>query len=85
MVREIRIALPGWSWPRNLTGNLIGVVGLAAVAFFAGALLNNFEWSGLLGGLFAVALAVANGRAAGELAPAKPMLKPVTAAVSKAG
>lgn len=87
-MREFNIRLSVPRWPRNLAGNLIGVAGLLAVAYYVGALLNNFEWSGLIAGVFAVALAFVHANqgaaAEGQAVEPTPIRKPVTAAVKSA-
>lgn len=51
---EIRIPVP--RVPAGLIGNLIGLLGLIAVAVAVGGLTGNWWWSILAGGAFAVAL-----------------------------
>lgn len=46
--------------PAGLVTNLLGLLGMAGVAYFVGALLGNFLWSGLIGSVFAFGLALAN-------------------------
>lgn len=79
---EIRIAVP--RLPSGLVGNLIGLIGLVAVAVAVGGLTGNGWWSVLLGGVFAVGLsAIAATHAAASTAPAEaPVLRTVAAAKS---
>jgi hypothetical protein len=51
----IRIRLPRFS--AGALSNLVGVLGLVAVALAVGGLTGNWWWSVLLGGVFAVGLA----------------------------
>ena len=53
---EIRIPVP--RLPAGLIGNLVGLLGLTAVAVAVGGLTGNWWWSLLTGGVFAVGLAV---------------------------
>lgn len=70
---EIRIPVP--RLPQGLLGNLVGLLGLIAVAIAVGGLTGNWWWSLLLGGVFAVGLAyVASTHA--EHADAAPMAAP---------
>lgn len=59
--------------------NLVGLLGLVAVAVAVGGLTGSWWWSCLVGGVFAVALAVLAGMsdqsAAAELAPVVPVAK----------
>lgn len=52
--REIRFRVP--RVPPGLYANLLGLAGLVMVAVAVGALTGNWWWSGLAGGVFAVAL-----------------------------
>jgi peptidoglycan/LPS O-acetylase OafA/YrhL len=53
----IRIRLPRFS--AGALSNLVGVLGLVAVALAVGGLTGNWWWSVLVGGVFAVGLAYA--------------------------
>lgn len=53
---RITITLP--RLPAGASTNLVGLLGLVAVAVAVGGLTHNVWWSVLTGGLFAVALAV---------------------------
>ena len=55
-MNEIRIPVP--RLPAGLGSNLVGLVGLVVVAVSIGGLVGNWWWSGLVGGVFAVGLAV---------------------------
>lgn len=50
--------------PSGLLPNLLGLLGLVGIAYFAGSLLEDFRWSGLLGAVFLFALGWANSRQA---------------------
>jgi hypothetical protein len=52
---EIRIKVP--RMPSGLLPNLIGLIGLIAVALAAGGLTGNYWWSVLVGGVFAIGVA----------------------------
>lgn len=52
---EIRFRVP--RVPDGLGANLVGLVGLVAVAVAVGGLTGDWWWSVLVGGVFAVALA----------------------------
>lgn len=74
---EIRIAVP--RVPSGLVSNLVGLLGLVAVALAVGGLTGTWWWSVLVGGVFAVvlaALAQTHAAAAVEAATTVP-LRPV--------
>lgn len=75
---EIRIPVP--RVPPGLGSNLLGLLGLVAVAVALGGLFGNWWVTALVGGVFAVALA--------HMAQAEPRkttaAKPALVAVSKA-
>jgi len=48
--------------PNGLLPNLLGLLGLVGIAYFAGSLLEDFRWSGLLGAVFLFVLGWANSR-----------------------
>lgn len=50
--------------PNGLLPNLLGLLGLVGIAYFAGSLLEDFRWSGLLGAVFLFVLGWANSRQA---------------------
>ena len=60
--------------PSGLLPNLLGLLGLIGIAYFAGSLLEDFRWSGLLGAVFLFVLGWANSRhaEAAEEAAAQP-------------
>lgn len=58
--------------------NLVGLVGLVAVAVALGGLLGNWWWTALSGGVFAVGLAVLAGL--GAEAESQPQLQPASRA-----
>lgn len=83
---EIRIPVP--RVPAGLIGNLVGLLGLIAVAVAVGGLTGNWWWSILAGGAFAVALSVVadtHDRAAGTAAvvPAQPEVRTRPVAVAR--
>lgn len=51
---EIRIPVP--RLPQGIGANLVGLLGLVAVALAIGGLTGNWWWSALVGGAFAVGL-----------------------------
>lgn len=63
---EIRIPVP--RVPAGLIGNLVGLLGLIAVAVAVGGLTGNWWWAVLTGGLSAVLLSYVAGANA-EAAP----------------
>lgn len=67
----LRIPAP----PPGLASNVIGIVGLVAVALALGGLTGNWWWSVLLGGAFSVGLAYL-AQAHGEPAAATPAPTP---------
>lgn len=77
---EIRLRVP--KVPAGLFANLLGLAGLVAVAWAIGALVGNWRWSVLVGGVFAVILAGLAGlrEEAGEAKTRQlSSVKPVTA------
>lgn len=75
----VQLHLP--SIPAGLVANIVGLLGLAGIAFFAGALLGNFLWTGLIGAVFMVVLSVFAlmhaSQVSAKVEPTK--LRPVTA------
>lgn len=60
---EIRIPVPRLS--AGLVSNLVGLLGLIAVAVAIGGLTGNWWWSALTGGVMAVGLAYVAGASSG--------------------
>jgi len=53
--KTLQIKIPAWT--ANLLPNLLGLAGLGAICTMV-AFLLDWRWGGLLGGVFAVVLAV---------------------------
>lgn len=69
---EIRIPVP--RLPSGALGNLVGLLGLVAVALAVGGLTGSWWWSVLVGGVFAVGLSyIAQTHAAAEADAAVPV------------
>lgn len=72
--------------PAGLVSNLVGLLGLVAVAIAVGGLTGNWWWTALVGGVFAVGLAALAQSEAAAAQSAKPAAAGKTlAAVSRAG
>lgn len=68
--KTISFTIPRWT--ANLLPNLLGLAGLATICVML-AFLTDWRWGGLLGGVFAVALAYwISSTAPVEAAAAKP-------------
>ena len=65
------------TWTANLIPNVLGLLGLAGISVFV-AFLTDWRWGGLLGSVFAVAVAVWDSLP--DEAPGKPATQPKKAA-----
>ncbi len=46
--------------PSLLAANLIGLIGLIGIAYFAGSLMGDWRWSGLIGSVFMLVMGALN-------------------------